>query len=191
MRFTIQLIIENEHNSEVIEEVIQLKKDNDSAIGITLPESKQIMKILQNKVVLEQAKSRLELQKICHCCKRKRRLKDYRSVQFRTLFGVVSIPSPRLFYCQCENSLEKTFSPISQWLSDKNSPELQYIETKWASLIPYQLTAKLLKEVLPVSLTNNASTVRNHLQKIAKRKEKELEEGGQPIDKNSATWLDK
>jgi len=66
------------------------------------------------------------------------------------------------------------FSPISRWLLDKNSPELQYIETKWASLISYQLTAKMLQDVLPVGETENASTVRNHLQKIAKRKEKEL-----------------
>jgi len=69
----------------------------------------------------------------------------------------------------------QTFSPLSEWLPDKNSPDLQYIETKWASLISFQQTANLLKDVLPVGQTENAATVRNHLQNIAKRQEKELE----------------
>jgi len=39
----------------------------------------------------------------------------------------------------------------------------------------YGLTASLLKDVLPVSLTTNGSTVRNHLHKIAQHQEAELE----------------
>jgi hypothetical protein len=57
----------------------------------------------------------------------------------------------------------------------KISPELQYIETKWASLISFAQTARLLKDVLPVSETENAVTIRNHLHRIAQRQEKELE----------------
>lgn len=178
MRFTIQLVVEDKQGSKTIEEIIHLDKDcnDDSIIGITLLESKQMIKVLQNKIIFHQAKSRVDSQKLCPSCKRKRCLKDYHTVQFRTLFGIVNIPSPRLFSCQCDNSLTKTFSPINQWLSDKNSPELQYIETKWASLISYQLTAKLLQDLLPIGTAQNASTVRNHLQKIAKRKERELED---------------
>jgi hypothetical protein len=177
MHFTIQLLIEDEHHSNILEEVIHLKRDSTNAdvVGLTLLESKQITKVLQNKIILQQAKKHADNQRTCLSCNKKRRLKSYQSLQFRTLFGIVNIPSPRLYYCSCENSEIKTFSPISQWLSDKNSPELQYIETKWASLISYKLTAKMLQDVLPVDETENASTVRNHLQKIAKRKEKELE----------------
>jgi hypothetical protein len=39
-----------------------------------------------------------------------------------------------------------------------------YLETKWASLIPFVRTADLLKEVLPVGESMNPETVRNHLQ---------------------------
>jgi hypothetical protein len=177
MRFTIQLVVEDQGCSKRIDEVIYLDKNivDAGVVGITLLESKKITKLLHNKIILQQAKSHADSQRICLQCNKKRRLKCYQSVQFRTLFGIVNIPSPRLYYCLCENSAVKTFSPISQWLTDKNSPELQYIETKWASLISYQLTAKMLQDVLPVGETENASTVRNHLQKIAKRKEKELE----------------
>ena len=188
MRFTIQIVITNEQGSETLEEVIQLKKDpaDNYPIGLTLFDSKQILKALQTKIVLEQANNRVESQRTCLCCKRKRQLKGYHSVQFRTLFGTVNIPSPRFLHCQCDHSSEKTFSPISQWLSDKNSPELQYIETKWASLIPYQSTAKLLQEILPIKLTQN--TVRNHLQKTARRKEKELEGKPEYITGCPAQW---
>lgn len=39
----------------------------------------------------------------------------------------------------------------------------------------YGLTVEILKDILPVSDTLNASTVRNHLQSVARRQEKELE----------------
>ena len=47
------------------------------------------------------------------------------------------------------------------WAHDKlgspgqTSPELLYLETKWASLIPYEEVAELLKDVLPVADTLN------------------------------------
>lgn len=177
MRFTIKLVINDGEESEAVEEIIQLEKDTDNftSLGISLVESKQLMKILQNKVILQQAKTHLESQIICLCCHKKRRIKGYHSLQYRTLFGIVNIPSVRLFHCQCNQSTEKTFSPLNQWLSDKNSPELKYIETKWASLISFAQTANLLKDVLPVGETENAATIRNHLNTIAKKQEKELE----------------
>jgi hypothetical protein len=51
-----------------------------------------------------------------------------------------------------------------------------YLETKWASLIPFVRATDLLKEVLPVGDLVNAETVRNHLQLTAERIEQELGE---------------
>src|ERR1700680_2436189 len=50
------------------------------------------------------------------------------------------------------------------WLNGQTSPEMLYLETKWASLIPFARATDLLKEVLPVGDLMNAETVRNHLQ---------------------------
>jgi len=176
MRFIIRLVVEDENNAEIVEEIIQLEKDaeNCNALGLSLTESKQLMKTLQSKIILQQSKAYIVPHKICQSCHRKRRIKDYHSLQYRTLFGIIAIPSVRLFRCQCDQSLGKTFSPLNEWLSNKNSPELQYIETKWASLISFEQTACFLKDVLPVSETQNAATIRNHLHSIAKRQEKEL-----------------
>ena len=161
MRFTIKLVIDDGNESEAVKEIIQFEKDieNCSSLGMSLVESKEIMKILQNKIILQQSRSHLESRMICQCCHKKRRIKGYHSLQYRTLFGIVNIPSIRLFNCLCDQSSEKTFSPLNQWLSDKNSAELKYIETKWASLISFAQTANLLKDVLPVGETENAATI--------------------------------
>ena len=183
MRFIIKLIIKNKNDTKAIEEIIHLEKgfDNGNTIGITLSESKQILKTLQSKIILSQARDYVDRKRNCTDCDKRMNLKGYCSIQYRTLFGIVNLSSPRLFHCQCHRSETKTFSPLSEWLSNKNSPELQYIETKWASLMSFEQTARLLKDVLPVSETENAATVRNHLHHIARRQERELEKKPETI----------
>jgi hypothetical protein len=50
------------------------------------------------------------------------------------------------------------------------------METKWASLVSYGLTAQALKDFLSVDATLNATTVQNHTLTIAQRCEDELGE---------------
>jgi hypothetical protein len=52
---------------------------------------------------------------------------------------------------------------MRSWLNGETSPEMLYLETKWASLIPFARVVDLLKEVLPVGDTTNQETVRSHL----------------------------
>ncbi len=81
----------------------------------------------------------------------------------------------RLYHCACAHSSKTSFSLLSEWLPEHTSPELLYIETKWASLMSYGSTADLLHDVLPVNQSLNPATVRNHLHKVAERQEAELE----------------
>ena len=112
---------------------------------------------------------------ICEHCHHKRRIKGHETFQYRTLFGTVVLPNLRLYNCACNNAHGKTFSVLNDWLNEHTSPELQYIETKWASHLSFHKTSELLKDVLPIHLTHNAATVRHHLHKIAQRKETDLE----------------
>jgi len=111
MRFTIQLVIEDENGPETVEEIIQLDKgfDDNSMVGISLLESKKLMKKLQAHIVLQQAKKYAESKRLCTCCNKKLKLKGYHSIQYRTLFGIVPLPSPRLFHCPCNAPKSKTF----------------------------------------------------------------------------------
>lgn len=73
-------------------------------------------------------------------------------------------------------------------MPEHTSPEFQYIETKWGSYMSFDKTADLLSDLLPISLTHNGETVRNHLHKIAKRHESELEEKPMCISGCANEW---
>jgi hypothetical protein len=71
-------------------------------------------------------------------------------------------------------SQAKTFSPLLGLLNEHVSPERLYLETKWGSLISFELAADLLKDTLPIAETVNAAGLRNHLHRIAERAEAAL-----------------
>lgn len=228
MKFKLQMVIYDDENnkSSVVEDIIELDKRDVEVgynAGINLQESKQILESLQQKIVLKEAQSYIESHKQCTHCSKKLRIKGYHNLQYKTLFGTIVIPSPRLYACKncgfdggvetiqdidgkidyesepqkSSNSKQntsgasksnkndknsskalatKTFSPLKYWLPEHTSPELQYIESKWASYMSYDKTADLLQDVLPIHSSINSATVRNHLHKVAKRQEEELED---------------
>ena len=66
--------------------------------------------------------------------------------------------------------------PLNALLTDSVAPELLFMETKWASLVSYGLTAQALKDFLQVDAMLNATTVQNHTLTVAQRCEDELGE---------------
>jgi len=189
MHFKIQLIVDDDQGGIKTEDVFNFERVGKQAslIGLSLMESKDLLKSLQKQIVLCQSEEFSNSHRHCSCSQ-KRRIKGYTNIQFRTLFGIVAIPSIRLYHCDCDESSSKTFSPLEQWLPEHVSPELQYIESKWASMMSYGLTAKLLQDVLPINATQNAATVRNHLHKIAQRQEDELAEQPEWISGCPRDW---
>ena len=175
MTFTLQLNIDEEEQGTI--EIALLDKEDDPSLedlGLTLEESKDILRELQRQIVQRQAESYAEEHRACPACGKRRRKKGSYFVCFRTLFGNVELESPRLYHCDCQEHEQKTFSPFTELMPEHTAPELLYLETKWASLAPYAKVADLLKDVLPVSRTTNAATIRNHLQKVAERDEADL-----------------
>ncbi len=181
MKFKLQIVLDDEQGHEEIVDVIQLGRKNvlGYCAGLSLQESKQLLKCLQQTLILHQAKAYTQSHRPCPDCQKQRRIKDYRSIQYKTLFGAVVIPSLRLYQCCCSGSPTKTISILKKWLPEHISPELQYIETKWASYMSFNRTSKLLSDVLPMATTHNGVTVRNHLHKIAKKQDSEIK--GKPL----------
>lgn len=175
MQFTLQLTLEEEQ--ETIE-IALLDKETDqlSDLGLTLAESKDILREIQQQIVQRQTESYAETRRPCPACGKPRRKKGSYRVLFRTLFGNVELRSPRFYHCECREHNQKTFSLLTELMPEHTAPELLYLETKWASLAPYAKVADLLKDVLPVSRTTNAATIRNHLEKVAERDEEALGE---------------
>ena len=117
---------------------------------LTIERRELTMETLQDFVVAQQAGEELEQRRACPHCGRRYMSKDSGSTPVSTVFGRVEVPNPRWKRCGCQTEGPKTFRPMRTWLNGQTSPEMLYLETKWASLIPFVRTADLLKEVLPV-----------------------------------------
>jgi hypothetical protein len=125
-------------------------------------------------MVTEQTAQYLTQHTACGQCGKPHSRKGTRPIVYRTLFGTLQLPNIRLFHCPCQPHTTRTFSPLADLLPERTAPERLYLEAKFASLMSYGLTVKLLEEVLPLDGTLNTTTMRNHLQAVAQRCEDEL-----------------
>jgi len=178
MHFRLQLVAVSDDGTEQLEELADLVRSEATleTLGLTLDESKQLLQALQRMMVKQQVNAYLDEQRVCPACGKQRQIKQSGTAPFRTLFGLVSVPNPRWQQCDCQTHQHKTFRPLGALLLERSSPELLYLETKWASLAPYDVTAKLLHEVLPIDQKHSAATVRNHTLQAARRSEQALGE---------------
>lgn len=145
-------------------------------LGMTVAEGKRMLHGVQDFVASQQTEEDLKRRRNCPACGQQHHSKDAGTHAIKTVFGPVAVPNPRWRRCPCQSEGPKTFRPTAAWLQGRTSPELLYLETKWASLIPFAKVAELLQEVLPVGETTNHETVREHLQAVAERIEGELGE---------------
>lgn len=179
MKFKLQLV--NDVDGGDLSKIIDIVTIERGALclenlGLKLDEVKKVLQLIQRAMVQEQVGAYEKLQKLCPECKKIRHSKGSYAVTFRSLFGNIKLDSPRLNHCACSTAMTKSFSPLSELLPAHAAPELVYMETKWASLISYEMATALLKDVLPVSPSTNAVTVRNHTHAVAQRLEEEMGE---------------
>src|SRR5450755_1558099 len=152
-------------------------------LGLSVAEGKAMLHGVQDFVATQQGIEDLERKRACAACGQRRSSKEVGTYTVKTVFGPVEVPNPRWSRCACQSEGPRTFRPAAAWLQgERSSPELLYLETKWASLIPFEKVADLLKEVLPVGETTNHETIREHLQAVAQRVEDELGEEREPRD---------
>lgn len=160
------------------EKVATFSKGTDTIgeIGLSISESKELLLKLQQEIVSAQCVAYCATCACCPCCRRKLRCKARGQIRYRTVFGDVTVPSPRFYRCECHDGSAKTFSPLTELLPDHVAPELLWLETKWSSLASFGITAKILKDVLPVDARLSPDTIRRHLGRVATRMETELAE---------------
>jgi hypothetical protein len=159
-------------NSVISEgEILHFDKGDDrlEAIGLSFNEAKAVLVGIQGSVVTAQAAGFLARHLNCDLCGSRLLSKGPGRTRFRTAFGTIALSSPRFHCCACRPGEARTFSPLNLLLTECVAPELLYLETRWASLMSYGMTADLLKDVLPIGSTADASTIRRHLHKVAAR----------------------
>ena len=166
MSVRVEVVCVNPDGSEQRREVltVEARELAMETLGLSLSEGKALLAGVQDTVVAQQVHEDLEQRRVCPHCQNQYTSKDSGRTLVSTVFGRVEVPNPRWNRCSCQTDGPKTFRPMRTWLEGQTSPEMLYLETKWASLIPFAKVAELLKEVLPVSDSENAETIRAHLQ---------------------------
>ena len=177
MKFRVELTYIADDREEVLP-IACLERDEIAleTLGLTLAEGKAILTAIQEVMVEKPLAAYVERQRHCPECGGLRTSKGHHDMTLRTAFGNLTVKSPRLHHCTCSSARAKTFSPLAELLPEHTTPELLFLETKWASLMPFGVTADLLKDALPVDEKLNDVTIRNHVFRVAERMEQDLGE---------------
>lgn len=167
MRLIIEARLEGDKASSTATEaativaVVERQDRSVAGLGRTLAEGRAMLAEVQSVLVSHQAAGWMEDQLACCRCGSVLAHKDSKSIVMRTVFGKVEIPSPRLRTCGCgamQGEPRRSVSPLSKAVPQRVTPELEYLQAKWAAHLPYRQAVELLQEVLPldkgVSLEN-------------------------------------
>ena len=177
MRISIQIRIDHEDGQSIITKpVAEFRRESlvTNTLGLTLTESKSILQNVQSELAQQQVEKHIREHRICKDCSKYQQTKDHHKLVYRTLFGKLTLKSPRLYACLCTKKDKKSISPLASVLSERISPELQFLQTKWASLVSYGMTSSILEEVLPIQ--SNVSSIVATTHKIAERLDSEIQE---------------
>src|SRR5450756_1845096 len=179
MKVTVQVVVHDSDESDtptVLREVLVLDRDGlgIDTVGLQLDEAKELLAGVQDIVVDAQVAVAVAAQVGCPHCGAARRHKDTGQVVVRSLFGTLRVPSPRWWHCGCQPHPTRTFRPVAELLPERTTPELAYLQARFAAQASYQVAATLLAEVLPLGRTLHAATVRRHTHAGAQRLEGEL-----------------
>jgi hypothetical protein len=178
MKVKVQVVTITDDGQETTREIacVERQELTPEALGLSLAEGKVVLQALQEVVVEWQMQAYLQQHRTCPHCGKGRQSKGVHHTVFRTVFGALPIDSPRLYQCPCQPHTTTSFSPLATLLPERTTPELLYLETKWAALMSYGLTVKLLQDVLPIDEPLEAVTIRNHVLTVAQRLEDVLGE---------------
>ena len=181
MKFSVQVIVHPDNDTEaspVVREVFALDRDDlaPDTLGLQLAEAKDLLAAVQDTVVEQQVNAAITKQVACPDCGRARRHKDTRTIVVRSLFGALRLASPRWWHCGCRDQPARTFQPLAGLLPERTTPELAYLQARFAALVSYGITADLLSELLPLGRRLHPAVVRRQTQAVAQRLEDELGE---------------
>jgi hypothetical protein len=180
MKITVPITVKSdEAKSEVIQEVARFERGplRPDTLGLSLAEARAILAGLEQALVEQQAAEFMAQAQRCPCCGRPRVCKGHHQIVFRTPFGKLKVDSPQLYGCPCQPPGPKSVSPLAERLPERISPELTYLETKFAALVSYGLSLKLLNEVLPIGQNLSVTAIRNQVRQRAERLEVERGQG--------------
>ena len=174
MRMRVQLIIEGVSDEAMTAEIAAIeRRDADGLIGLSLEEAKAMTAGAQRVMVEAQARAAVERESECPDCGKRLRRNGQHRIRYRTAFGRLDLDSPRFYQCRCQTSTRASISPLAAWLGTHVSPELQYLEAQFASLLSYGASARILSAVLPLQNATSITTWRRHVGNVGRHLDQE------------------
>ena len=143
-----------------------------STLGLTLAEGKALLVSAQQFLVRAQCAGIADAHAHCERCEARLTVKGSHPRQLRTLFGRVTVRSPRVRFCTCVGkSSGASFSPLVAVVPAGVTSELEYLEVQWAAHLPYAVATKLLSQILPVEDSISVSSVKRRVRAVGKELE--------------------
>jgi hypothetical protein len=158
--------------------VIERRDCSLDQLGLTLAEGRSLLAKVQAELISKQVQWWRSGQAHCGLCGDPLRHKDSRSTVLRTVYGKVIVKSPRLWSCACEQTAQtprRVVHPLSKTLTRRVTPELEYLQAKWAAHLPYRQATTMLKEVLPLNKDISFSGARNRIHTLGKLLDADIE----------------
>lgn len=123
MRLIIEASIVDEDNDasradQAVLAVIERPNNSLSELGLTLSEGRSLLAEVQRTLVSQQGDAWLAPQMHCLFCGAALNHKENRARVVRTVYGKVTVSSPRLMPCNCHSAPNRTFSPL--WVFRSN-----------------------------------------------------------------------
>lgn len=178
MKITVRVAVDTgDDNTDPVEtEVLALSRDElgPDTLGLHLAEAHELLSAVQETLVATQVADVVDQHRCCLTCGRRLRHKDVKQIRLDTLFGTVTVNSPRYFACPCQTQDAATVSPLTTVLDEHTTPEVAYMQARFAAVMAYGQAAGLLGEVFPLGRTLHATRVREQVHRIAARLDAEL-----------------
>jgi len=119
--FKTQVVAIDEKGREEVRAIFSLMQTDlkPATLGLTLAEGKTILKGIQHIVIERQSSSCLATYRRCPGCGQTRHNKGYHDLSLRTVFGKLTVKSPRFHHCHCQPRETKTilqpFVNLGSW----------------------------------------------------------------------------
>ena len=161
-----------------IVDVVERQDRSVADLGLTLAEGRALLAKVQSILVSQQTAGWMASQVACCRCGSVLAHKDSRSIVMRTVFGKVEVPSPRLWACSCagkQGEPRRSVSPLCKAVPQRVTPELEYLQAKWAAHLPYRQATELLREVLPLDKAISLGSTRRRILAVGNALDAEIE----------------
>lgn len=135
------------------------------------------MASLQRNLIKHQCALYVLYRRHCQGCGGTRLIKDYSTRAIQTVYGAVTVESPRLYPCRCcMPGVDFTIAPVSELCPDRATAELMTLTAKLGELMPYRAAAEVMADFLPGQMPTRHTTLRHRTLTVGKRLEEKEEQ---------------